>query len=303
MSDEITSTGPSGILDSPLAPAPPSPPKQFPGFLQALLLLVLIHLVANVVGAIVIVPGMIREYLATGTITQTMGLAAIGIAANSLAFGLVTWITWKRSKLSAGEAFPFAGVSIAQGFAMLLLFGGTVVLAELVSTGMFRLLPPWDFVREIFGQLLGQDAPLVLSAIFLVIIAPVTEELFFRGVLQRSLSIRYGPGKAIVYSGLLFGIVHLLPWQVVPAVVLGTLFAWFREKTGSLWPSLIAHAITNGTSLVMSRLHPEIDPLKPEWPEPIYLVGGALLLVLGGVLAGRAFRSVPSPLIVERSPV
>ena len=298
MSDETLSAGPSEVVDSRSASGspstPPSTPKQFPGFLQSLFLLLSIHLIANVVGAILILPGMIKDYLAHGTITQTMGLAEVGIVANSLAFGLVTWITWKRSKLQAGEAFPFAGASVAQWFTMLLLFGGTLVLAEFVSTILFNILPPPDLIKEMFAQLLGQDAPLFLSAIFLVVVAPVTEEFFFRGVLQRSLSIRYG-------SGLLFGIVHILPWQVVPAIILGTLFAWYRERTGSLWPCLIAHAITNGTSLVMSRLHPEVDPLKPEWPEPLFLAGGALLLLVGWRLAGRFLPSAPPPLVAERS--
>jgi len=300
MSDEFSTAG-SRLIEPAFPPPPPSTPKQFPGFLQSLFLLLSIHLIANIVGGFLILPGMVKDYLANGTFTQAMGLAEVGIVANSLAFGLVTWITWKRSRLAAGEAFPMAFVAITPWFTMLLLFGGTLVLAEFVSTILFHILPPPDLVKQMFAQLLGEDAPLVLSAIFLVVVAPVTEEFFFRGVLQRSLSVRYGARKAILFSGLLFGIVHILPWQVVPAIILGTLFAWCRERTGSLWPPLILHAITNGTSLVMSRLHPEVDPLKPEWPEPLFLVGGALLLLVGWKLAGRYLQSTPAPLIAERS--
>ncbi|MDZ4803454.1 MAG: type II CAAX endopeptidase family protein [Candidatus Eisenbacteria bacterium] len=286
---------------SAIPPWPVTPSKQFPGFLQALFLLFLIHLIANVVGGVLILPGMIADYLAHGSFTQTMALAAVGIVANSIAFGLITWFTWRRSKLPARQAFPLHGVPVMAALTMLLLFGGTLVLAELVSTGLFRLLPPPDFIVQIFKQLLGSEAPLVLSAIFLVVIAPVTEEFFFRGVLQRSLSIRYGPNKAILYSGLLFGIMHVLPWQVVPAVILGTLFAFWRERTGSLWPPLIAHAITNGTSFVMSRLHPEYDPLVPDWPEPLFLAGGAVMLLAGLVLAKRYLPSAAPSSIAERS--
>ncbi len=289
---------------TPPTPTPPNPtamPKPFPGFLQALFLLLLIHIIANIVGGILLLPGMILDYMANGTFTQSMALAAVGIVANSMAFGLVTWFTFRRSGLSAREAFPFRAVSIPASVTMVFLFGGTIVLADLVSTALFVLFPPPDVIVDMFKQLLGMEAPLVFSAIFLVVVAPVTEELFFRGVLQRGLSNRYGPKKAILFSGLLFGLVHILPWQVVPAVILGTLFAWWTERTGSLWPALMAHAITNGTSLVMSRLHPENDPLAPAWPEPLFLAGGVLMLVTGWVLARRYLRSAPPRLIDERS--
>ena len=148
---------------------------------------------------------------------------------------------------------------------------------------------------------MGPDAPIVVSVVFLVIVAPITEELFFRGVLQRSLTIRYGPRVGIILSGVLFGLVHGLPWQILPALLLGLLFAWWTERTQSLWPALVGHAANNALSFALTRMNPDRVVLNPDWPEPAVLAGGAVLLVLGLGLAGPLLRAKPSETIVERS--
>lgn len=96
------------------------------------------------------------------------------------------------------------------------------------------------------------------------ILAPVGEEVFFRGILQtaahrllpprrRSLRHRW---TAIALVGSLFGAVHLGTPQFIPALMLlGMLFGYLHERTGSLAVPILVHMLFNGKSLLWAYLH------------------------------------------------
>jgi membrane protease YdiL (CAAX protease family) len=87
---------------------------------------------------------------------------------------------------------------------------------------------------------------LVFSLVEYVLLAPFFEELVFRGLLYGTLRRRFAPGPAALISGMLFAVAHgygLLGFCSV--LWSGLLWAWAYEKTGSLWPGMTAHAISN----------------------------------------------------------
>jgi membrane protease YdiL (CAAX protease family) len=88
-----------------------------------------------------------------------------------------------------------------------------------------------------------------------VLIGPAAEELLFRGALLSILRTRLGDGWAIVLSAVIFGTVHLPDlgwlWYAVPNLILVGLFcAWLRVRSGSLWPSFVAHAANNALATI-----------------------------------------------------
>lgn len=90
----------------------------------------------------------------------------------------------------------------------------------------------------------------VLIVAFIAIGAPVVEELFYRGLLQRALVDRFGPAVGITAGAIVFGAVHF-SWVELPALalvglVLGTL-AW---RTGRLGPAIVGHVTFNLFTLV-----------------------------------------------------
>jgi len=93
------------------------------------------------------------------------------------------------------------------------------------------------------------DAPLpgLLSELFTAaIIAPVCEEILFRGFLFNSLRGRLGPWAAAILSSLIFGGLHYYSWFGMAAIALFGMFAcWIFARTGSLWPGILLHAISN----------------------------------------------------------
>ena len=93
----------------------------------------------------------------------------------------------------------------------------------------------------------GSPMQVVKTLFEFVILAPVFEEIIFRGLLFPTLFVRFGGYAAIFGSGLLFALAHgygLLAFLTV--LWSGWLWGWAYYRTGSLVPGMLAHAINNG---------------------------------------------------------
>jgi membrane protease YdiL (CAAX protease family) len=87
------------------------------------------------------------------------------------------------------------------------------------------------------------------NAVVVVLVAPVVEELIFRGM-GYSLLQRYGRPLAIAAVGLAFGLAHGLVDALPLLVALGAGLAWLRSKTSSVFPGMVTHAIFNGIAVL-----------------------------------------------------
>ncbi|MEE3269936.1 MAG: type II CAAX endopeptidase family protein [Candidatus Thermoplasmatota archaeon] len=87
-----------------------------------------------------------------------------------------------------------------------------------------------------------------------VIIAPIAEELMFRGYVLDSIRKMHGDWVAVVISALIFGLVHFEPYTIGLAAIGGLIYGYLRVRTGSLWPSIIGHMLWNGIALVVTYL-------------------------------------------------
>jgi membrane protease YdiL (CAAX protease family) len=100
-----------------------------------------------------------------------------------------------------------------------------------------------------------------VSIAYAVVIAPIHEELFFRGILFRSLADRYGFAIGAGGSGLAFGLIHYVPGPWYGSVLLmsvmvftGVALAWFYQRRGNIVASMVAHATFNviGLTLILT---------------------------------------------------
>jgi len=83
-----------------------------------------------------------------------------------------------------------------------------------------------------------------------VLVAPLVEELTFRGFGVTGLAGLLGPAWAIVGVGLAFGVWHGLVIAFPALAILGAILAALRVRTASVYPSMVAHAIFNGVALI-----------------------------------------------------
>jgi membrane protease YdiL (CAAX protease family) len=130
---------------------------------------------------------------------------------------------------------------------------GTLFLSVAVSQigiepqGMKQVI---DVVRE--------PHELILSLLLLSVLAPVVEELVFRGLLYGWIAGRWGGTPALVVSSLAFAAAHWEPAHVILVLPLGFLFGWLRRRTDSLLPSLFSHIVNNGFALLAAVYLPNV---------------------------------------------
>jgi uncharacterized protein len=130
------------------------------------------------------------------------------------------------------------------------------LLVYYIGAALFASLVLQPEQEDIGGEL-GVGDPNLLIAISAVLViglvAPVTEELFFRGFVFAGLRSRWSLWPAAIAVGLIFGIVHAPTGltAVVPLAGLGVALCWLYERTGSLWPCVAAHVVNNGLALLV----------------------------------------------------
>lgn len=77
------------------------------------------------------------------------------------------------------------------------------------------------------------------------VLAPIVEEIAFRGLLYRWLRERLGVGVGMVGSALAFSVLHGIAGLIPAIAVLGLILAWVYERTGSIWAPVIVHGVYN----------------------------------------------------------
>ena len=97
----------------------------------------------------------------------------------------------------------------------------------------------------------SRAAPFVANFLLFAVVAPVVEELAFRG-LGFSVLIPFGPVVACVGVGVAFGLAHGLLEGLPVLIVFGTALAFVRWRTDSVYPGMVVHAIFNAIALVAS---------------------------------------------------
>ena len=125
-------------------------------------------------------------------------------------------------------------------------------VAYFVLSAIYSALvaPPCDKLPDDLG--VNQSTLLaVFAGVFVIGIAPVAEEFFFRGFLFQALRRSWGVWIAAPASGLIFGALHFAPDKLVPLAILGTALAFVFHRTRSLYPCIMLHALNNTIAFVV----------------------------------------------------
>lgn len=173
---------------------------------------------------------------AASVVLQTIG--ALGFVAIPLVIASMGKVPWREALSRLGlrrfgsSAVAWMGVSIAAYLAF------ATVYVTLVGT------PEQEDIADAFGSLPFQ--------IFLIAIAaPISEEVFFRGMLFGGLRRRMPRLIAALISAVVFGGLHAFTGisAVPPLIAFGFILALLYEKTGSIVPGILLHALNNSVAL------------------------------------------------------
>jgi hypothetical protein len=186
-------------------------------------------------------------------------------------------------KLDSNNFAPVGGPMCA-----LLAAVGTLALG-FCSDALAPLLPPMpDSFKEIMASMTNGN--IWINLLCVSIMAPICEEWLCRGMILRGLLAKGSkPAVAILVSALFFAVIHLNPWQAVPAFLLGCLFGYVYYKTGSLKLTMLMHCVNNTFAIICSRIPgwEEMESWKDVLPVQTYwiLVAATVLLTLLVVMA------------------
>jgi membrane protease YdiL (CAAX protease family) len=188
--------------------------------------------------------GQVAGTLATAGFTCHVVLRVIGQPAGTLGLARTRCSSYVGAMVCIVLAFiPLQAVSVLW----------TVVLHDL---GGFAL-ESQDVVREFREYARQGDAvSMICFAAAGVIVAPIGEELLFRGVLHGYLREHWGRLPGAILSGAAFAAVHRSLLGFAPLMILGVLLARIYDRSGSLYPAMLFHAAFNATSLALLSLSP-----------------------------------------------
>lgn len=143
------------------------------------------------------------------------------------------------------EILPFSmsGFGGAATTLAALAIAGCHVGATALSRSLWPL--PADAMAGLRERFIPHDAPEVgLLALSLLVATPLMEEIFYRGLL-RALFLRHAPRLRVPGTALIFAGMHGLVWDMPALFLLGLLLGWLRERSASLTPGVLAHALVN----------------------------------------------------------
>lgn len=219
---------------------------------SVLILLALVLVIASVLNAPF---GADATTLLGGEGELTLVGAVVILVSTQLTLLFVSWLFVARpNALAALPAFPGRDPAGA-----LLTGAGWGVGAWVMSTAAIVIMA---WLLEAVGlspepQAAERAIALVdpwLVVLAVVILAPIAEEVFFRGVVFNAWLREGGRRWAYVGSAALFAIIHLSLLSLVPIFLLGLALAWVYERTGNLLAPIAMHAVVNGISVILALL-------------------------------------------------
>jgi uncharacterized protein len=165
--------------------------------------------------------------------------------------GAVTWTELGLRPLPLRAWLP---IGIGAGLVGLVVVGVVGAVLSQIGLQQNQIEHEFGFVRT--------EGPVafVLVLIFAAVVAPIVEELFFRGFLFGLYRRRQPVWLAYIASSVLFTLLHLIPGQMnltqmaglsIGIFLLAMLLAWLYQRTGSLYPGMLAHAVNNATGLIL----------------------------------------------------
>ena len=126
-------------------------------------------------------------------------------------------------------------------------------------------------------QTLADDSPLWSQFLFIVILAPIFEEIFYRKLIFDRVRA-YGELPAILLCGLLFGLIHGNFYQFFYAAEVGVLFCYIYARTGRIIYTIGLHMLLNFAGTILIEYYNRLITLDPG---VVYYAGISLFLLLG----------------------
>lgn len=201
-------------------------------------------LLALVTGVLLGIPAVIIDHPVNGELSTAANVAVQ--AATALGFLIVPLVLAGRGPVPLRVALGRLGVRRFRPSAFKWMAGavGAYLLFAIAYAALLGA-PHQKDIAEAFG-------PVPVQVLLIVVAAPISEEVCFRGMLFGGLRERLPRLGAALLSGLIFGALHALTGvsAVPPLIAFGFILALLYERTGSILPGILLHALNNSVALL-----------------------------------------------------
>ncbi len=240
------------ITDEIETPALDKPTKSFPGIWTSIGWVVL-FIVLQIVSLVII------SIIDPSTISKATGMPGglqliISLICSSLITLFLVWLyVRKEGRVKAIKLDRWSQLSPKATLILAVALVGFALAFNYIYTAyVIPDVKMQDDLRRVFGSLPKTAINFAMLFLTVAILAPITEELLFRGLLQTSLSHRLPHIPAIIIAATVFAAIHFDPYAFPALFVMGGVFGYLYYKTGSLRVTILLHMINNGAALLLT---------------------------------------------------
>lgn len=228
-------------------------------------------------------------------LADNVWITAIGLLLADL---ILLLVFWKRRYTRFGKDFGF---TFGEAFSSKKLYLSCIVGA--IGCLLFDLMAEFYLPIPENPELLETLMQMMTNPIGLIsvcLIGPLTEEVIFRGAIERRLLERYkNPWIAIVVSALFFAVAHFNFAQAFTAIIIGIFMGWIYYRTRSIWPTVLIHVVNNTAASVLALVAPETMQAEDYAPS---LDVGIILILIGIMLIYLTVKFI-AHLTKDRTPI
>lgn len=259
--------------------------KYYPTILQGIHLVILYIFIQTIVDF----PLALLDYY-NGTEYLYNPIKKIILGVGSVLFILLYGI--RKSQAPVLEIFPLKIFNPLVLIPVATFIWGAHNFLEDVNAWVEKLIPAPPWFWELFSKIFEGDYGFMGVFLKVAVIAPIIEELIFRGLIFHGFRKNYNGFVAVFMSALLFSLFHLNPWQIPATFVLGLLLGWLMLRTNNILLAILGHSINNAWVLLT------ITYWKPLHEHSIYLLEHNNFLYLSGLVVFLSliliyFTSIP----------
>lgn len=240
----------------------------------------------TLVAALITSQLIISFYLAASGISGNNGAPVNFILTSITSCALMLFLALPKMHLKVQDLFHANFNSLRK-----LLFRSLIPIAVLMGAMQVILAHLYD----LYSGFLPKDNPTneyialllesgVIGFLCICIVAPLIEEIIFRGIILRGLLANYSPGDALVTSAVLFSLFHFNPDQLLQTLIAGMVLGWIYIKSYSLWPSIVAHSWYNMIAFIVASS--EASYLENHSPPSL------IIFVLAALVSLMALRKI-----------
>ena len=218
--------------------------KYYPTILKGIHLVILYIFIQTVVDFPL---ALIDYYKGTEYLYNPVKKVVLGVG--SVVFILLYGI--RKSKEPLFEIFPLRLFNPLIFIPIAGFLWGAHAYLDIVNTWVAKMIPPPPWFWELFNRIFEGDYGFTGAFLKVAVIAPIVEELIFRGLIFNGFRKNYNGFVAVFMSALLFSLFHLNPWQMPATFVLGLLLGWLMLRTNNILVAIIGHSINNSLVLLV----------------------------------------------------